>query len=182
MSEEKKKKTAAKEVEANTEPTIQEEPQPVETDEIAELTARAEAAEKALAEAKDALLRTAAEYDNFRKRSQREKDAIHGESVATTIADFLPVIDNLDRALACNEDSALRQGLELTARQLHAVLEKMNISAIDPKGEAFDPNLHNAVMHTEDPELGESVVAEVLQKGYLMGDRVIRFAMVSVAN
>ena len=123
-----------------------------------------------------------AEYDNFRKRSAREKDAVYAESVAKTIEAFLPVVDNLERAVAFSDTEGLKEGLELTMKQLAAVLSKLKITAIDPVGQPFDPNLHNAVMHVDDESLGENTVAEVLQKGYMIDNRVIRHAVVKVAN
>ena len=146
------------------------------------LTEQLAAANKLAAETKDTLLRTAAEYDNYRKRTAREKDGIYADSVAATINNFLPVVDNLERAVAFSDTDGLKQGLELTLKQLADVLAKLKITAIDPTGKEFDPNLHNAVMHVEDESLGENTVAEVLQKGYMIGDRVIRHAMVKVAN
>ncbi len=147
-----------------------------------EMARELESAKKLAEETKDTLLRTAAEYDNFRKRSAREKDAVYAETVAKTIEAFLPVVDNLERAVAFSDTEGLKQGLELTLKQLAGVLAKLNITAIDPAGQPFDPNLHNAVMHVEDESMDENIVAEVLQKGYEIDGRVIRHAVVKVAN
>ena len=137
---------------------------------------------KVLADANDKYLRLAAEYDNYRKRSAREKDAVYAETVAATIGAFLPVIDNLERAVAFSDTDGLKEGLELTMKQLSEVLSKLKITAVDPAGQPFDPNLHNAVMHVEDESVGENTVVDVLQKGYMIDGRVIRHAMVRVAN
>ena len=131
----------------------------------------------------DARLRIAAEYDNFRKRTVKEKDAAYGNGKADTVAKFLPIYDNLERALKQpTEDDAFKKGVEMTMNQLVAVMEKLGVKAFGAAGEAFDPTLHNAVMHCEDESLGENVIAEVFQKGFIVGEKVIRFAMVKVAN
>lgn len=142
--------------------------------------------EKALAaQAKehDQYLRLAAEFDNFRKRSVKEKDGIYQEAKAETAKKFLPVYDNLERALK-NEtaDEAYKKGVEMTMRELVKILEAMDIKPFGMAGEPFDPQRYNAVMHVEDGSLGENVIAEVFQTGFVMGERVIRFAMVKVAN
>lgn len=151
-----------------------------------EKTAEPTELEKALeAQAKkhDQYLRLAAEYDNFRKRSQREKDGIYQDAVADTTKKFLPVYDDLARALQ-NEtaDEAYKKGVEMTMNGLVKILNDIGIEAFGAAGEAFDPERHNAVMHIEDETLGENVIAEVFQTGFIMGERVIRFAMVKVAN
>ena len=142
--------------------------------------------EKALAaQAKehDQYLRLAAEFDNFRKRSAKEKDGIYQDAKAETAKKFLPVYDNLERALK-NEtaDEAYKKGVEMTMRELVKILEAMEIKPFGMAGEPFDPQRYNAVMHVEDENLGENVIAEVFQTGFVMGERVIRFAMVKVAN
>ena len=142
--------------------------------------------EKALAaQAKehDQYLRLAAEFDNFRKRSAKEKDGIYQDAKAETAKKFLPVYDNLERALK-NEtaDEAYKKGVEMTMRELVKILEAMDIKPFGMAGEPFDPQRYNAVMHVEDENLGENVIAEVFQTGFVMGERVIRFAMVKVAN
>ena len=128
-------------------------------------------------------LRLAAEYDNFRKRSQKEKDGIYGTAQADTIGKFLPVFDNLERAAQQpTEDEAYKKGVEMTLTGLREVMKNLGVEEFGEKGEPFDPQRHNAVMHIEDEAFGESEIAQVFQKGFAIGDRVIRFAMVQVAN
>ncbi len=131
----------------------------------------------------DKYLRLLAEYDNYRKRSQKEKDALYGDIKANTLRDFLPVYDNLVRALAQpTEDEAYKKGVEMIKAQFDRTLEKLGITEMDCLGKKFDPAFHNAVMHAEDPEKGENEIVEVFQQGFMMGDKVVRFAMVKVAN
>ena len=130
----------------------------------------------------DKLLRLTAEFDNFRKRTQKEKETLYKDAQAATIGAFLDVLDNLERAALAGDGDDLSKGVELVIAQFKSVLEKMGVSVIDPQGEAFNPDLHNAVSHIEDENVGENIVVNVFQKGYIMGDRVIRFAMVQVAN
>jgi len=133
--------------------------------------------------AEDRYLRLAAEYDNFRKRSARERDAIFTDVRADTVTKFLPVYDNLVRAIAAMaEEDPGRKGVEMTLAQFETVLTKLGVTPIAALGEAFDPTFHNAVMHTEDPDVGENIVVEEFEKGFKMGDKVIRFSMVKVAN
>ena len=132
---------------------------------------------------RDAHLRIAAEYDNFRKRTVKEKDAAYGNGKADAVAKILPVYDNLERALnQPTEDAAYKKGVEMTMTELVKILNGLGVEIFGTVGEAFDPNLHNAVMHTEDESLGENVLAQVFQKGFKIGDKVVRFAMVQVAN
>lgn len=136
-----------------------------------------------LAEKDDKYLRLAAEYDNFRRRSQKEKDNLYNDIKADVLAKFLPVYDNLERALkASTEDEAYRKGVEMIMTQFNATIEKLNVEKIDSLGKTFDPLLHNAVMHVEDETKGENEVVEVFQEGFKIGDKVIRCAMVKVAN
>ena len=131
----------------------------------------------------DKFLRICAEYDNFRKRSQKEKDALYGDIRANTVSQFLPVYDNLERALKqSTEDEAYRKGVEMIMTQFETTLEKLGVKEIPSLGETFDPDLHNAVMHVDDEEKGENEIVEVFQKGFMLNDKVIRFAMVKVAN
>ena len=133
--------------------------------------------------ANDRYLRLLAEYDNYRKRSQKEKDSLYADIKSDTVATFLPVYDNLVRALAQNtEDEAYRRGVEMIMTQFNTTLEKLGATRIESLGQKFDPNLHNAVMHVEDEEKGENEIVEVFQEGFMMGEKVIRFAMVKVAN
>ena len=136
-----------------------------------------------LAKEHDGYLRLAAEYDNFRKRSQKEKDDLYTVIKAETVGKFLPVYDNLERALAQETaDEAYKKGVEMTMNQLVKVMEGLGVTSFGEIGEAFDPARHNAVMHVEQEGLGENVIAEVFQKGFIVGEKVIRFAMVKVAN
>lgn len=136
-----------------------------------------------LAKEHDGYLRLAAEYDNFRKRSQKGKDDLYTVIKAETVGKFLPVYDNLERALAQETaDEAYKKGVEMTMNQLVKVMEGLGVTSFGEIGEAFDPARHNAVMHVEEEGLGENVIAEVFQKGFLVGEKVIRFAMVKVAN
>ena len=136
-----------------------------------------------LAKEHDNYLRLAAEYDNFRKRSQKEKDDLYTVIKAETVGKFLPVYDNLERALAQETaDEAYKKGVEMTMNQLVKVMEGLGVTSFGEIGEAFDPARHNAVMHVEEEGLGENVIAEVFQKGFIVGEKVIRFAMVKVAN
>ena len=138
---------------------------------------------KMVSDASDKYLRLAAEYDNFRKRSQKEKDSLYGDVKAETLKKFLPVYDNLVRALAqSTEDEAYRRGVEMIMNQFNVTMEKLGVTEIECLGKKFDPAFHNAVMHVEDEEKGENEIVEVFQKGFMMGDKVIRFAMVKVAN
>ena len=140
-------------------------------------------ADKKLADEQDKYLRLAAEYDNYRKRSQKEKESLYTDIRSETVEKFLPVYDNLERALAQEtQDAAFKKGVEMTMNQLVSVMEKLGVVSFGAAGEVFDPQLHNAVMHVEDEALGENVIAEVFQKGFKVGDKVVRFAMVKVAN
>ena len=170
-----------------TKPEAAEEEQ-VTTEAPAEETAKAEAQPAEDWEAKynelnDRYLRMAAEYDNFRKRSQREKDSLYTDARAETVEKFLPVYDNLERALKQETaDDAFKKGVEMTMTQLTGVFEKLGVTAFGEAGESFDPAEHNAVMHCEDESAGENTIVEVFQKGFRVGDKIIRFAMVKVAN
>ena len=133
--------------------------------------------------ANDRYLRLLAEYDNYRKRSQKEKDSLYADIKSDTVAKFLPVYDNLVRALAqSTEDEAYRRGVEMIMAQFNTTLEKLGATKIECLGQKFDPSLHNAVMHVEDEEKSENEIVEVFQDGFMMGEKVIRFAMVKVAN
>ena len=131
----------------------------------------------------DQYLRLAAEYDNFRKRSQKEKDSAYTNGKADTLAKLLPVYDNLERAMnqAC-EDAAYKKGVEMTMQGLVKIFADLGVEVFGEEGDEFDPNLHNAVMHIESEELAENTLSQVFQKGFKTGEKVIRFAMVQVAN
>ena len=142
-----------------------------------------EALQQALREQEDKYLRLLAEYDNYRKRSQKEKENAWTTARADTIKELLPVYDNLERALKQETaDEAYKKGVEMTMTQLRSVLEKLGITEIPALGQPFDPTLHNAVMHVEDEGAGENTIVDVFQTGFRSGDKVVRFAMVKVAN
>ncbi|MBS1420389.1 MAG: nucleotide exchange factor GrpE [Oscillospiraceae bacterium] len=139
--------------------------------------------EDEMAALNDRYLRLCAEYDNFRRRSQKEKDNLYGDVKAEAVKQFLPVYDNLERALAqSTEDEAYRRGVEMIMTQFISTLEKLGVERIESQGEKFDPSFHNAVMHVDDEEKGENEIVEVFQQGFRLGDKIIRFAMVKVAN
>lgn len=152
--------------------------------EIEDLKKKLDAETKRADEASAQVLRIAAEYDNFRKRSQNEKANIYGDAVSDTLAGLLPIIDNLQYAekYSCGDAEKVAEGLKMILSKLPETLEKMNITMFGQAGETFDPNLHNAVMHVEDENYGEGEIVEVLQCGYKYGDKVLRYAMVKTAN
>lgn len=137
-----------------------------------------------LADEKDKYLRLAAEYDNYRKRSQKERETVYADVRSDTVEKFLPVYDNLGRALKqATTDEAYYKGVEMIMAQLQEIMANAGVTEIDAAaGTAFDPNIHNAVMHVEDEALGESVIAEEFQKGFKLGDKVLRCSVVKVAN
>ena len=137
-----------------------------------------------LAELNDQHLRLMAEYDNYRKRTQKEKESIYQDAKADTITKFLEVYDNLERAVMQegDEENVHKKGMTMIFHELQGILEKLGVTVIDPAGQPFDPERHNAVLHIEDENLGENVVSQVFQKGFLLGDKVIRHATVQVAN
>ena len=136
----------------------------------------------ALENAKDSQLRIAAEYDNFRKRSQKEKDAIYSDAVSDTVKELLPLFDNLDLASSYTDGEKVGEGLALILKSVPDVLSKLNVEPFGERGEKFDPNLHDAMMHEENDEFGENEIVEVFRKGYKTGDKIIRHALVKVAN
>lgn len=132
---------------------------------------------------KEKYMRLAAEYDNFRKRSQRERDALYQQVKSETVLKILPVYDNLQRALNLTcADEAFYKGIEMTMSQLLNIFEELGVKPIEALGQKFDANLHNAVMHVEDEEHGEGEIVEEFQRGFILGDKVIRHSMVKVAN
>ena len=132
---------------------------------------------------RDAHLRVAAEFDNFRKRTVKEKEQSYGNGKADAVAKMLPVYDNLERALnQPTEDAAYKKGVEMTMNELVKILTSLGVEVFGNVGDTFDPNLHNAVMHTEDESFGENTISMVFQKGFKIGEKVVRFAMVQVAN
>ena len=131
----------------------------------------------------DAYLRVYADYDNYRKRTTREKEQSYTNGKSDAVAKLLPVYDNLERALnQPTEDAAYKKGVEMTMNELVKILTGLGVEIFGAAGETFDPNLHNAVMHIEDENLGENVIAQVFQKGFRMGEKTVRFAMGQVAN
>lgn len=179
MGKDKKKKETAASEEVKEEQAAEAEPKTAPE----EKTAEEPKAEETRVVPVDQYLRLMAEYDNFRKRSQKEKDELTPLVRAETVKGFLPVYDNLVRALAqTTEDEAYRKGVEMIMKQFCSTMEKLGVTEIEALGKTFDPRFHNAVMHTDDETKGENEIVEVFQTGFLMGEKVIRFAMVKVAN
>lgn len=177
MSKEEKKKAVDEEVkeaeqtqEESCEEKVEEKKEPTLEDQLADM--------------KKQLAYTAAEYANFRARSAKEKEATYSNAKGNVVSEILPVIDNLERALSQESEDfeALKKGVQMTMDQLGAALTKLGVEAYGESGDSFDPNFHNAVMHIEDEQFGDSVIVEVFQKGYKINDRVIRPAMVKTAN
>ena len=193
MSDKKKKDIPAQEPENETAAPVTEETENTET--AAEETTpetftvtkeqmeKLEGLAKLVADVNDKYLRLAAEYDNFRKRTAREKEHVYDDARIDTIKPFLGVLDNLERGVTqFEEGDPHRQGMEMICKQFQEVLTKLNVAEIPALGEKFNPEVHNAVMHTEDENAEENTIVEVFQKGYTLGDKVLRFAMVKVAN
>ena len=131
----------------------------------------------------DSYLRLAADYDNFRKRTAKEKDQLYANGKADAVEKLLPVYDNLERAMnQPTEDAAYKKGVEMTMTQLVSILNSLGVEIFGQVGDTFDPNIHNAVMHTEDENAAENTITQVFQKGFKMGEKIVRFAMVQVAN
>ena len=154
-------------------------------EQINKLSAEIEALGAQVSEANDKYMRLYAEYDNFRRRTQKEKEGIYSDAYVDALKQILPILDNLERAAqysAEDSDHPLAKGLELTLKSFAETMEKMGVSEIPALGEQFDPNVHNAIMHVDDESFGESEVIEVFEKGYARGDKVLRFSMVKVAN
>ena len=172
----------AKKDKEQKEPIVEEEIQAEVAEEVTETPEINPFEEKYNAE-HDAYLRLAAEFDNFRKRTTKEKEASYGNGKADTVAKLLPVYDNLERALNQETaDAAYKKGVEMTMTELVKIFTGLGVEIFGNAGDSFDPALHNAVMHIENEELGENTIAAVFQKGFKLGDKVIRFAMVQVAN
>lgn len=188
MSEKKEKNTPQEEQpQANTTPETEQAAEKAAEEETFTVTReqmeQMEQLAKMVSDASDKYLRLAAEYDNYRKRTTKEKENTYADAKADTIKEFLGVLDNLERGLAqFDEGDPHRQGMELICRQFLAVLEKLGVTRIEAQGQPFDPQKHDAVMHIEDENVGENTVVEVLQQGYQLGDKILRFAMVKVAN
>ncbi len=153
--------------------------------EVARLEKELAEREAKIAEMNDQYLRVCAEYDNFRKRTAKEREGVYADAYIDALTQILPILDNLDRAAAYSTEdpeNPLAKGLELTRKSFVETLEKMGVVEIEALGKAFDPNLHNAVMHVEDENAGENEIVEVFMKGYIRGDKVLRYSMVKVAN
>ena len=164
-------------------PEAAEAQEPAPEEEAPQPAGEAEKLQEALREKEDQYLRLLAEYDNYRKRSQKEKENAWATAKAETIKELLPVYDNLERALKQETcDEAYAKGVQMTMTQLKTVLEKLGVEEIPAQGQPFDPNFHNAVMHMEGEAFGENIVAEVFQAGFKLGEKVIRHALVKVAN
>ena len=149
---------------------------------IAELEKELEAKNASLAEQNDKYMRMMAEYDNFRKRSAKEKEGIYSDAYADALTAILPIIDNLERAVGVSEAEAVLKGLEMTLKGADEALTKMGVEAFGAEGDVFDPNIHNAVMMVDDENRNSGEIVSVFQKGYKKGDKIIRYAMVTVAN
>ena len=150
--------------------------------EIDSLKAEIEALKSEAKEKDDKYLRLAAEYDNFRRRSREEKDATYNSAMADTVAELLPIIDNLERAASFDDGEKVRDGLKMIASTVGSSLSKLGVEPFGEVGEKFDPNLHNAVLHDEDDSERENEITDVFQKGYKKGNKIIRFAMVKTVN
>ena len=181
MSENKKEKIEIEAEEVSTEAAADENAAPEEPTKE-ELLAKIAALEAAIKEKDDQHLRMAAEYENYRRRSREEKDATYGDAVSDTVNELLPIIDNLERAALYDDGEKVKEGLSMTLKSVEAVFSKLKIEEVGKVGDKFDPNLHNAVLHAEDDALGEGEIADVFQKGYKRGNRIIRFAMVKTVN
>ncbi len=170
--------------EKKTETPVEETPvEEVTAEEIVEETQEVNPWEEKYNAEHDSYLRLAADYDNFRKRTMKEKEQTYGNGKADAIEKLLPVYDNLERALnQPTEDAAYKKGVELTFTQLVGIFNSLGVEIFGEVGEPFDPNIHNAVMHIDDEEAGENAIVQVFQKGFKMGDKIVRFAMVQVAN
>lgn len=167
--EQKEKETPVEEAEGTVEETVTESAEERLTRELAEMN--------------DKYLRMLAEYENYRRRSQKERQSVYTDAVCDTLKKILPIADNLARASAAEGDAeAVRKGLSMTEKALADLLTAFGAEAYGAKGDAFDPNLHNAVLHEDNPDLPENTICEVFECGYRMGDKIIRYAMVKVAN
>jgi molecular chaperone GrpE len=185
MAEKKKKPTTENETAGATAQALADEElanEQAAADEIAVLKEKVETLQAELTAANDKYLRMIAEYDNFRKRSAHDRELACAEATEKALKNILPIGDNLARAAQFTDPESVAKGIEMMQKGFADALASMGIEEINAKGQPFDPELHNAVMHVEDESLGENVVADVLQKGYKCGDRVLRYAMVTVAN
>lgn len=183
--------TEAQDVETVTEETVAEDKAKTKAEKksakkleakISELEGELEVKNGELAATNDRLLRMAAEYDNFRKRSAKEKEGIYADAYADALKSILPIIDNLERAVGVSGAEALQKGLEMTLHGASDALSKMGVEAFGAEGDQFDPNMHSAMMMVDDENHKEGEIVTVFQKGYKKGDKIIRYAMVTVCN
>ena len=179
--EEKKNDINEETVSSETE-TPEEKPKKENKKEVKTLTEENEKLNASLAELNDRYTRMLAEYDNFRKRAQKEREGVYFDAVSDVINSILPIKDSLEMALRYADESQLSQGVTMTLNKFSEILTKLGVEEFGAVGEEFDPNIHNGVLHCEDETLGEQIIAEVLQKGYKKGEKIIRYAMVKVAN
>jgi len=182
MTEEIKEEELVTEEEVQAEETVEEKPKK-EKKKNDKKDAEIEALKNEMADLNDKYLRVVAEYDNFRRRAQKEREGAYTDAYVDAIKEILPVIDNLERATAFSDNDKVSEGVALTLTQFKATLERMGVAEITAeKGTKFDPNFHNAMMHVDDESLGDNEISSVLQKGYIKGEKVIRYSMVVVAN
>ena len=175
-------KTMNDENKDTAETPVGEKPTKAEKKDIAKLNEELEKTKAELAALNDKYLRMIAEYDNFRKRSGKEREGVYADAYGDALTAILPVMDNLERALAFSEGETLTEGVKMTLRQFEDALKRLGVEPFGARGDEFDPKIHNAIMQTADAELGENKVAEVLQKGYTKGEKIIRHAMVKVSK
>lgn len=152
------------------------------TDEDVPSPEEAKKTAKELEELGDKYLHVVAEYDNYRRRAQKERESVYADAYADALKEILPIADNIERAATYTDGEKVLEGVQMVLKQVGTTLEKLGVEAFGEEGETFNPNIHNAVMHEENPDVGDNVITAVFQKGYKKGDRIIRFAMVRVAN
>ncbi len=179
---EENKNDITEETVASEAETPEEKPKKESKKEVKKLTEENEKLNASLTELNDRYTRMLAEYDNFRKRAQKEREGVYFDAVSDVINSILPIKDSLEMALKFADESQLSQGVTMTLNKFGEILNKLGVEEFGAVGEEFDPNIHNGVLHCEDDTLGEQIIAEVLQKGYKKGEKIIRYAMVKVAN
>ena len=172
----------AEEIKTENTEEVKDAPKKKKRADVAALEGKIAELEASLAEANDRHLRMAAEYENFRRRSKEEREGTYASALTDTVAEILPIIDNLERAAEFDDGEKVRDGLKMIAGSVESVLTKLGVEAFGKPGDKFDPNIHNAIMHDEDDSEREGEITDVFQKGYRRGDRIIRFAMVKTVN
>lgn len=187
MTDEKTNETVNEEEKIDTEKKVEEKEIKQKSDkklksELEAAKKECEKLESELKDEKDKYLRMLAEYDNFRRRTQKDRENVYADAYGEALGELLPILDNIERAIVYSDSANFADGMKAITGQISTAMEKLGIETFGAAGEPFDPMLHNAVMHVEDENLGENVIAEVFQKGYKKGDRIIRHAMVKVAN